>query len=192
MPHHLQLDLHTHIHTYIHHSPPAMTTSMRTTATTASTPTEMEALVALVARLSTAALEASRLAVEVKAKIPAIVAAEVLAAKMSATAAAEAAAAEAAALSPLWQRGIPKTPAQLEALYPEGSGETWYVVIIGREPGMYRTAREADNVSNGVPNQLKQKKTSRRDAITWYREQYRGPATDEAYCVQKWFEVPAL
>lgn len=40
---------------------------------------------------------------------------------------------------PLWVRRTPKTPAQLEMDFPEGSGETWYVVLIGREPGLYRT-----------------------------------------------------
>jgi hypothetical protein len=72
------------------------------------------------------------------AKIPAVVALEAAAARASATAAADAAAA--AQASPVWVRGIPKMPAELELQYPEGSGETWYVVICGREPGMYRTA----------------------------------------------------
>jgi hypothetical protein len=75
------------------------------------------------------------------AKIPAVVALEAVAARASATTAADAAAAAAAAqASPVWVHGIPKTPAELELQYPEGSGETWYVVICGREPGMYRTA----------------------------------------------------
>ncbi|KAJ7734399.1 hypothetical protein B0H14DRAFT_2639432 [Mycena olivaceomarginata] len=137
------------------------------TSTKTSTPTELEALVALVARLSTATMDVVRLTAEVQAKLPAVVAGEVVAAR-AATAAAQAAQAAQAeatatdpapdAADPLWVRGTPKTPAQLELQYPEGSGETWYVVICGREPGMYRTAAEADSNCNKVPNQLKAKK----------------------------------
>ncbi|KAJ7861205.1 hypothetical protein B0H14DRAFT_3445535 [Mycena olivaceomarginata] len=176
-----------------------MTTNKPTTASNASTATELESLVALVARLSVVSMDAVRLAAEVQARLPAVVAAEVVHARASATAAAAAAAAEAAAAdaaaitaattaaSVLWVRGIPLTPAELEALYPEGSGETWYVVICGRAPGMYRTAAEADAVCNGVPNQIKAKKTSRREALAWYRQEYHGPTGDSG--VQKWTEA---
>jgi hypothetical protein len=161
------------------------------------------------------------LTIRCAARLPAVVAAEVVHARASAAtaaaaaaaaAAAEAAAADAAAAitaattaaSVLWVRGIPLTPAELEALYPEGSGETWYVVICGRAPGMYRTAYaffsihsgsadcfqyspEADAVCNGVPNQIKAKKTSRREALAWYRQEYHGPTGDGG--VQKWTEA---
>jgi hypothetical protein len=66
-------------------------------------------------------------------------AAAVAAADAAAAEAAAAATAATAASSVLWARGIPLTPAELEVLYPEGSGETWYVVLCGHEPGMYRT-----------------------------------------------------
>ncbi|KAF8140685.1 hypothetical protein K438DRAFT_1995753 [Mycena galopus ATCC 62051] len=174
-----QFEIHTHIHHHIH--TPAMTTDRPTAATNASTATELEALVALVARLSTLSMEGVRLAAEVQAKLPAVVAAEVVHARASATAAATAAAA-----SPLWVRGVPLTPTELEQRHPEGSGETWYVVICGREPGLYRTSAEADAACNGVPHQVKAKKTSRREALAWYRQEYRGPAGDG---VQKWVEM---
>ncbi|KAJ7463429.1 hypothetical protein B0H11DRAFT_2240898 [Mycena galericulata] len=159
-------------------------------ATTASTSSEMAALVALVARLSSATLDATRLAVEVQAKLPAVVVAEV-AASAAATAAATsteaaAAAAAAAAASPLLVRQAARTLTALEAAFPEGSGEVWYVVIIGRKPGMYRTAAEADSLCNGIPNQLKAKKTSRREALAWYRERYN---QQDGNGVQKWVEV---
>lgn len=51
----------------------------------------------------------------------------------------EAAAAAAAAAAPLFVRQTPRTPAELEAAFPPGSGEIWYVVVIGREPGLYHT-----------------------------------------------------
>ncbi|KAJ7463444.1 hypothetical protein B0H11DRAFT_2240919 [Mycena galericulata] len=153
-------------------------------ATTASTSSEMAALVALVARLSSATLDATRLAVEVQAKLPAVVAAEV-AASTAATAAAASTEAAAAA-SPLLVHQAARTPTALEAAFPEGSGEVWYVIIIGREPGMYRTAAEADSLCNGIPNQLKAKKTSRREALAWYHERYNQA---DGNGVQKWVEV---
>ncbi|KAJ7722775.1 hypothetical protein B0H14DRAFT_3479322 [Mycena olivaceomarginata] len=189
---HLRYELHTHIHHHIYDDPPAMAAFASSTSTKTSTPTELEALVALVA-LSTATMDVVRLTAEVQAKLPAVVAGEVVAAR-AATAAAQAAQAAQAeatatdpapdAADPLWVRGTPKTPAQLELQYPEGSGETWYVVICGREPGMYRTAAEADSNCNKVPNQLKAKKTSRLEALAWYRREYHGPLSSTG--VQKW------
>ncbi|KAJ7896234.1 hypothetical protein B0H14DRAFT_3425590 [Mycena olivaceomarginata] len=163
MGHHLNYEVHTHIHHHIYDEPPTMTTLASSTATQPSTPTEMEALVALVVCLSTASMDVVRLAAKVQAKIPAVVALEAAAAHASATAAADAA----AQASPVW-----------------GSGETWYVVICGRKPGMYRTAKEANDNCDGVPNQLKQKKTSRLEALAWYRQLYNGP--HGATGVQKW------
>ncbi|KAJ7089990.1 hypothetical protein C8R44DRAFT_863387 [Mycena epipterygia] len=72
----------------------------------------------------------------------------------------------------LWVAGVPKTPTELEDEIPAGSGEVWYVVIRGREPGLYRTYDEANAMTNGVPNQWQQKKKSRREAIAWYRDHY--------------------
>ncbi|KAF8128452.1 hypothetical protein K438DRAFT_1789487 [Mycena galopus ATCC 62051] len=158
-----------------------MTTNRPTPVSNASTATELESLVALVARLSVVSMDAVRLAAEVQAMLPAVVAAEVVHARASATAAAiaaaaadaaAAAAAATAASSVLWSRGVPATPAELEARYPEGSGETW---------------AEADAVCNGVPNQVKAKKTSHREALAWYRQEYHGPTGDGG--VQKWIEA---
>ncbi|KAF8156437.1 hypothetical protein K438DRAFT_1777377 [Mycena galopus ATCC 62051] len=145
-----------------------MTTSRPTTATNASTATELESLVALVARLSVVSMDAVRLAAEVQARLPAVVAAEVVHARASATAAAATAAADAtaaataviAASSVLWSRGVPYTPAELEARYPQGSGET---------------CAEADAVCNGVPNQVKAKKTSRREPLPGTARSTAGP-----------------
>lgn len=38
--------------------------------------------------------------------------------------------------------GVPATPARLELAHPVGVGEfqAWYVVVVGREPGLYRSA----------------------------------------------------
>jgi hypothetical protein len=40
---------------------------------------------------------------------------------------------------PLWLGGVSRTPAELEAAHPEGTGEIWYIIMCGREPGMYHS-----------------------------------------------------
>ncbi|KAK6971786.1 hypothetical protein R3P38DRAFT_3241886 [Favolaschia claudopus] len=87
---------------------------------------------------------------------------------------------------PLFVRGIPQTPAEVERTHPPGSGETWYVVIRGREPGLYGTALDADHQCNGIPRQYKIKKTTRADALLLYRSLYNGPHGEG---VEKWNEV---
>ncbi|KAJ7122453.1 hypothetical protein C8R44DRAFT_876744 [Mycena epipterygia] len=157
-------------------------TSVELSATTAPTPAqELEALVALVAQLSAASLEATRLSVEVQAKLPAI-AAKLAASDANATPGSS----TAVDAAPLFVHCTPKTPGELQDAFPPGSGEIWYVVIIGREPGMYRTSTEANDQCNGVPNQFKEKRKSRREALAWYAECYFHPSGDG---VQKWVEV---
>ncbi|KAJ7077355.1 hypothetical protein C8R44DRAFT_896325 [Mycena epipterygia] len=129
--------------------------------TNAPSPTEeLAALVALVAKLASAsaaaaraAAEANRLAAEVDAKLS-------LALGLANTS------------SITWIRAVAISPNALEATFPAGSGETWYVVIRGRNPGLYRTADDANTETNGVPNQYRQKKTSRREALAFYREHF--------------------
>ncbi|KAJ6600901.1 hypothetical protein B0H10DRAFT_1958583 [Mycena sp. CBHHK59/15] len=45
---------------------------------------------------------------------------------------------------PSFVQGTPRTPTQLEAAHPPGSGDfqTWHVVIRGREPGLYAASRK--------------------------------------------------
>ncbi|KAK7030155.1 hypothetical protein R3P38DRAFT_2775573 [Favolaschia claudopus] len=166
--------------------------------------TELQELISLVSRLSAASTEAMRLAVEVQARLPVVVAVEVSAARAAATsaaaaqaaaaqaAAAQAAAAQAAAAQaataqaaapppqpdlddddqgPLFVRGIPLTPAEVEEAHPPGQGEI---------------CETADAQCNGVPFQLKAKKTSRVSALDYYREHYNGPSGEGG--VQKWVE----
>ncbi|KAK7044328.1 hypothetical protein R3P38DRAFT_3308303 [Favolaschia claudopus] len=205
MPQEIQIDIHTHIH---HHLPPTMTAAQPPSS--AVPQTELQELIALVSRLSAASTEAMRLAVETISLIllkqldcplcsAATTAAQAAAAQ---AAAAQATAAQAAAApppppspppahdfdegGPIFVRGVPLTPAELETAHPPGSGETWYVVIRGREPGMYHSAKLADAQCNGVPYQLKAKKTSRIQALDYYREHYQGPDSESG--VQKWIE----
>ncbi|KAJ6449870.1 hypothetical protein C8R45DRAFT_1114427 [Mycena sanguinolenta] len=124
------------------------------TATPASrSDTNLEAIVALVSRLSVAASEATCLAIEVQAKLPLALAKH-------------------AATSITWIRSIAQTPSAVEAKFPAGSGEVWYVVIRGREPGLYRTPEEANTQTDGVPHQFCEKKKSRCEALAFYRDNY--------------------
>ncbi|KAJ7907069.1 hypothetical protein B0H13DRAFT_2332686 [Mycena leptocephala] len=161
--------------------------SQTTTPASRSDP-ELEALVALVQRLAVASSEATRLATEVQAKLPYTLNKH-------------------AASSISWIRGVAKTPRQLEAAFPDGSGEVWYVVIRGREPGIYRTSDEANAQTDGVPHQFREKKKTRREALAFYRENYDAtarydtaaaialtsggpPPVGIALGVQKWIVVP--
>ncbi|KAJ6478446.1 hypothetical protein DFH09DRAFT_1108306 [Mycena vulgaris] len=78
-------------------------------------------------------------------------------------------------------QGVALTPAQLDAQFPPGTGDTqtWHVVCIGREPGFERATDQV----RGIPNQLRQKKSSRQEALNLYRYKH------QAGHVQKWNEV---
>ncbi|KAJ7731404.1 hypothetical protein B0H16DRAFT_1469181 [Mycena metata] len=152
---------------------------------------ELEALVSLVRRLSVASAEATRLAVEVQARIPAFAIAGATGAQAAPTATATAAhtgtanaANQSDADPPSFVRLAPRNPAQIEADFPDGSGEVFYVVLIGREPG--RVPHPANDQCNGVPNQFKEKRKTRREALAYYREAYFAPGGDG---VQKWVEA---
>ncbi|KAJ7914613.1 hypothetical protein B0H13DRAFT_1872865 [Mycena leptocephala] len=133
----------------------------QTTTTASRSDPELEALVALVQCLAVASSEATRLATEVQAKL-------------------SSALNKPAASSINWVRGVPKTPLQMERAFPDGSGEVWYVVIRGREPGMYRPYDEANAQTDGVPHQFREKKKTRRDALACYRENYDATAAYDA------------
>ncbi|KAJ6514778.1 hypothetical protein DFH09DRAFT_1328037 [Mycena vulgaris] len=86
----------------------------------------------------------------------------------------------------IWTRGVPLTPDQLDASFPAGVGDDlpWQVVCIGREPGLYASADTANEQLTGVPNQFRQKKSTRLEALAFYRHRY------NAGKVQKWTPVP--
>ncbi|KAJ6538210.1 hypothetical protein DFH09DRAFT_1324076 [Mycena vulgaris] len=149
-------------------------------ATTAATPDEeLAALVAQVAALSKTALDLTKNCIDIHHTIidtiPRVVASQV------------AAALAAAAVVPTgdFVQGVALTPAQLDAQFPPGTGDTqtWHVVCIGREPGLYASAELATDQVRGVPNQLRQKKSSRQEALNFYRYKH------QAGQVQKWNEV---
>ncbi|KAJ7260165.1 hypothetical protein C8J57DRAFT_1514872 [Mycena rebaudengoi] len=144
------------------------------TQTTASAPSvEMETFVAKVAALSKLAVDLTKLAIEVQTELPRIVHLQM------------GAVSEDDNDDYLWAAGTPLTPDEMEAKIPPGVGEnqTWYVVLRGRNPGLYPSYLDSDAQVLGVPNQFRQKKCGRTEALTFYRYHFtRGD-------VEKWTEV---
>ncbi|KAJ7241517.1 hypothetical protein B0H12DRAFT_1074509 [Mycena haematopus] len=87
--------------------------------------------------------------------------------------------------SDVWVRANAKTPAQVHAEHtaaPEGS-RPWWVVYVGREPGLYTTVEEADAQIKNCPNQQYRRKASKQEALNLYIEKY------DAGEVAKWVEL---
>ncbi|KAJ7694606.1 hypothetical protein B0H17DRAFT_1199136 [Mycena rosella] len=165
---------------------------------------EMDALTAKVSELTKLSLEITKLCIEVQGVSPAIalskkaldmtalcldVKACIPPAFISAAHAAAAAAVVPAApplRDPLWVQGTAITPDELEAQFGPGLGDNlpWQVVCIGREPGLYASVDDANDQLNGVPNQFRQKKSTRLEALAFYRHRY------SCGKVEKWTEVP--
>jgi hypothetical protein len=95
------------------------------------------------------------------------------------------------ARGPDFEVGVAITPDALERRFPSGVAElaTWYVVAVGREPGIYISrliplhlpislllilfvSDEAEDLVKGVPNFCREKKKSRREALDFYRHKY--------------------
>ncbi|KAJ6503657.1 hypothetical protein C8R45DRAFT_1091436 [Mycena sanguinolenta] len=76
--------------------------------------------------------------------------------------------------SPLFYQGIAPTPAHMEEMFPPGNSEsqTWHVVCVGRQPGLYATSQEADAQVLGVPDQSRRKVSGRAAALAYYRSMY--------------------
>ncbi|KAJ7231647.1 hypothetical protein C8J57DRAFT_1251010 [Mycena rebaudengoi] len=107
---------------------------------------EFEAFTAKVASISKLAVELTKMAIDVQ-KLPAIVAAQVEAAV------------RAVLPDTLWVRGTPLTPDELEAKFPPGNGD-------------HQTCNDCDVQVRGVPNEFRQKKTGRVEALAFYRQHY--------------------
>ncbi|KAJ7818922.1 hypothetical protein B0H13DRAFT_2454194 [Mycena leptocephala] len=129
-------------------------------ATTAPTPEEeLAALLARVADLSRLSVSITQHCFQLQERIPAVVAAHL------------------AALSPRgpdFEVGVAITPDALERRFPPGVADlaTWYVVAVGREPGIFISHDEAEDQVKGVPNFCREKKKSRREALDFYRHKY--------------------
>ncbi|KAJ7769738.1 hypothetical protein B0H14DRAFT_2632702 [Mycena olivaceomarginata] len=84
-----------------------------------------------------------------------------------------------------WVRVVAKTPAEVEAEHaaaPPGS-RAWWVVFIGREPGLYTTIEEADKQIKGCPNQQYRRKHDKKEALMAYAQRWQDGG------VEKWVEL---
>ncbi|KAJ7279182.1 hypothetical protein C8J57DRAFT_1503000 [Mycena rebaudengoi] len=148
-------------------------TQTTATQTTASIPSsETAAFVAKVAMLSRLAADLTKLAIEVQTELP-----DILRSQMDAAFPEDG--------DYLWVAGTPLTPDEMEAKIPPGVGDSqvWYVVLRGRNPGLYPSHADCDNQVLGVPNQFRQKKSGRLEALAFYRHNFlKGN-------VEKWTEV---
>ncbi|KAJ7433335.1 hypothetical protein FB451DRAFT_1196249 [Mycena latifolia] len=79
---------------------------------------------------------------------------------------------------PSFVAGEPATPNAVAAAFPpDEEVQSYWVVLRGHEPGLYRTTK-------GVPNQHMQRKTGRDEALAFY-------AANFPQFVKKWIPVPA-
>ncbi|KAJ7079809.1 hypothetical protein B0H15DRAFT_953896 [Mycena belliarum] len=86
---------------------------------------------------------------------------------------------------PSFVAGIPATPDALAAAFPAAQAvQNYWVVLRGREPGLYLTVTAANAQTSGVPNQYMAKKNGRDEALAFYLANY--PAH-----VKKWVPIPA-
>ncbi|KAJ7791910.1 hypothetical protein B0H14DRAFT_2624562 [Mycena olivaceomarginata] len=85
----------------------------------------------------------------------------------------------------IWVRATAKFPTQVAADHANASDgqRVWYVVYVGREPGLYDTVEAADAQIKGCPGQQYRRKTGKREAIDYYRAKW------EANEVAKWVEM---
>ncbi|KAJ7318328.1 hypothetical protein DFH08DRAFT_819935 [Mycena albidolilacea] len=86
----------------------------------------------------------------------------------------------------IWVRAVAKTPAQVAAEhinFPDGT-QQWWIVYVGREPGIYSTLEEATAQTIKCPNQQwRSRKGGKREALDFYRTRY------DANEVVKWVEL---
>ncbi|KAJ6609624.1 hypothetical protein B0H10DRAFT_2225752 [Mycena sp. CBHHK59/15] len=92
---------------------------------------------------------------------------------------------EEAAEDNIFMRAIPKSPAEVAADHARAAdgSRPWWVVFVGREPGIYDTVEEANRQVKGCPNQECRRKGSKQEALNFYELMY---GKDR---VQKWVEL---
>ncbi|KAJ7799630.1 hypothetical protein B0H14DRAFT_3491451 [Mycena olivaceomarginata] len=84
-----------------------------------------------------------------------------------------------------WVRVVAKTPTAVATEHssaPSGS-RPWWVVFVGREPGLYSTIEAADAQIKGCPNQQYRRKADKVEALNFYVQKYNEGA------VEKWVEL---
>ncbi|KAJ7642870.1 hypothetical protein B0H17DRAFT_1148720 [Mycena rosella] len=84
---------------------------------------------------------------------------------------------------PAFVEGTALTPAEVVANTPDDDEvQHYWVVLRGREPGLYRTVAGAQKQTHGVPHQHQARKTGRAEALAFYTANY----PDH---VKKWVEI---
>ncbi|KAJ6479854.1 hypothetical protein C8R45DRAFT_1156097 [Mycena sanguinolenta] len=113
--------------------------------------------------MSKSALDIAQQCIDISTKIPRVVRAHV-----------DAAEDQFRPPTPAFYEHIAPTPDQMDARLPAGRGENqvWYVVCVGRNPGLYAAADDADEEVRGVPNHSRLKVTGRAAALAHYRQMY--------------------
>ncbi|KAJ7653999.1 hypothetical protein DFH06DRAFT_1133578 [Mycena polygramma] len=92
---------------------------------------------------------------------------------------------EEAADDNVFVRAPAKSPAEVEAEHAtesEGS-RPWWVVFVGREPGLYTTIEAANLQIKGCPGQEYRRKSSKEEALAFYT------LMDSKKLVEKWVEL---
>ncbi|KAJ6556335.1 hypothetical protein B0H19DRAFT_1071442 [Mycena capillaripes] len=130
---------------------------------------ELAALVEIVDKLVLRANALTRMAREVQTKLPNILD------RLNAEAAAD----------HVWVRAVAKDPAVVEAEHASelNGSRGWWVVYVGREPGLYTTVEAANIQINGCPGQQCRRKGSKAEALLFYRQKW-----DDGE-VRKWVEI---
>ncbi|KAJ7214608.1 hypothetical protein C8J57DRAFT_1255720 [Mycena rebaudengoi] len=83
--------------------------------------------------------------------------------------------------------GIPSLVAAQVAAQVAAAAGTAAAVLVGREPGIYQSVTTSDELVKGVPSAGHRRKSSRLEALTYYRVNY------DAGKVKKWFDImPAV
>ncbi|KAJ6582409.1 hypothetical protein B0H19DRAFT_1061823 [Mycena capillaripes] len=116
---------------------------------------ELRAVIATVDKLATCTAAIARMVENVSNKLPGILTRL----------------AKEAAEDNIFVRAVPKTAAQVavqHAQAPDGP-RSWWVVYIGREPGIYPTLEDADLQIKGCPNQQYRRKGSKKEALAYYK-----------------------
>ncbi|KAJ7827324.1 hypothetical protein B0H14DRAFT_2595330 [Mycena olivaceomarginata] len=69
--------------------------------------------------------------------------------------------------------GTPATPQEITAAFAnQKTAENYWVVICGREPGLYTNSQDAKDQTNGVPNQHQLRRSNFNDALAYYANNY--------------------
>ncbi|KAJ7256750.1 hypothetical protein C8J57DRAFT_1235608 [Mycena rebaudengoi] len=156
-------------------------------ANTSTSQEELDALTSKVSSLLNLSIEVVRFATDVQHRLPLLIAHQ--AREISQQVAEQLAATLPPPGSPLYTytEGIPLTPAQLEASFANANeDQNWHVVTVGGDPGLYSSVwsqspfTESDNRVLGYPSGDRRRKSSRTEALAYYRRQY------DANKVVKW------